>query len=446
MMSHGGTVNKAQIGIGYLEKLTPWNGRGGFALEGVIKVLKRLGDPQDSYPTVHIAGTNGKGSVSSGISSILGAAGYRVGLNSSPHLQSINERITIDGLPIDLIALGEFCHDIRTAADKDLVELSFHEAITAVSFLAFREIGVEWAVVEVGLGGRLDASNVISRPSATAIVTIDYDHQAILGNTLGEIAREKAGIIKPGCPVVSGFLPQEAEKVVHRVAKGVRHYRFGTDYGFAPVMDGSGRTFGYWGKDFPITPMSRFDFTSPLPGIHQGHNLAVAATLGLVIGMNESAVKRGLEGVYWPARLERLDVEGVPLLMDCAHNTAGIKAFLEYVRSQEAKPIDLTFGVLDTKNWVEMIQLLAPHIGHWRLVLPESERALPLELVREQIAVSGSDVRVSSYGSNYDHLLRDLLDNSAEGVRYITGSMYMVGKIRDMLALPVKPLWNKVCL
>lgn len=446
MMSHGGTVNKAQIGIGYLQKLTPWNGRGGFALEGIIKVLKRLGDPQDSYPTVHIAGTNGKGSVSSGISSILGAAGYRVGLNSSPHLQSINERITIDGLPIDLTALGEFCHDIRTAADKDLVELSFHEAITAVSFLAFREIGVEWAVVEVGLGGRLDASNVISRPSATAIVTIDYDHQAILGNTLGEIAREKAGIIKPGCPVVSGFLPPEAEKVVHRVAKGVRHYRFGTDYGFAPVMDGSGRTFGYWGKDFPITPMSRFDFTSPLPGIHQGHNLAVAATLGLVIGMNESAVKRGLEGVYWPARLERLDVEGVPLLMDCAHNTAGITAFLEYVRSQEAKPIDLTFGVLDTKNWVEMIQLLAPHIGHWRLVLPESERALPLEQVREQITVSGSDVRVSSYGSNYDLLLRDLLDNSTEGVRYITGSMYMVGKIRDMLALPVKPLWNKARL
>ena len=199
MVSHGGTVNKAQIGIAYLEKLTPWNGRGGFALEGIVKVLKRLGDPQDSYPTIHIAGTNGKGSVSSGISSILGAAGYRVGLNSSPHLQSLNERIAIDGLPIDSTALGEFCHDVRVAANRDLVELSFHEAITVVSFLAFREIGVEWAVVEVGLGGRLDASNVISRPAATAIVTIDYDHQAILGNTLAEIAAEKAGIIKQGC-------------------------------------------------------------------------------------------------------------------------------------------------------------------------------------------------------------------------------------------------------
>ena len=442
-MSHGGTVNKAQLGIGYLEKLTPWNGRGGFALEGIIKVLRRLGDPQDSYPTIHIAGTNGKGSVSSSVASILGAAGYRVGLNSSPHLQSLSERITIDGLPIDTIALGEFCHDIRAAADRELVELSFHEAITAVSFLAFREIGVEWSVIEVGLGGRLDASNVISRPAATAIVTIDYDHQAILGSTLTEIAGEKAGIIKPGCPVVSGFLPPEAEKVVNRKASGVRHYRFGTEYGVAPVQDGSGSTFGYWGKDFPVTPMSRFNFTSPLPGSHQGHNLAVAATLGLVVGMDEAAVKRGLEGVYWPARLESIEVEGVSLLMDCAHNTAGIRAFLDYVRSKECHPIDLTFGVLDTKNWIEMIKLLAPYVGHWRLVLPDSDHALPLEQVREQIQLSGSDVRISSYGSNYERLLRELLDNSLGGIRYITGSMYMVGKMREILSLPVKPLWLK---
>ena len=235
----------------------------------------------------------------------------------------------------------------------------------------------------------------------------------------------------------------EAEKVVHRKAMGVRHYRFGTDYGVAPIQDTTGRTFGYWGKDFPVTQMSRFNFTSPLPGNHQGHNLAVAATLGLVVGMDETSVKRGLEGVFWPARLEQMEVEGIPLLMDCAHNTAGIRAFLEYVCSKKTKPIDLTFGVLDTKNWAEMIQVLAPYVGHWRLVLPASERALPLEQVREQIMVSGSDVKISSYGSNYELLIRDLLDNSSEGVRYITGSMYMVGKIRDILGLPVKPLWNK---
>jgi dihydrofolate synthase/folylpolyglutamate synthase len=444
MVSHGGTVNKARLGIDYLNNLTLWNGRGGFALEGIIRVLKRLGDPQDSYPTVHIAGTNGKGSVSCAVSSILGAAGYRVGLNTSPHLQLFNERIVIDGFPIDDQSLGEFCYDIRSAAAKELVELSFHEAITAVSFLAFREIGVDWGVIEVGLGGRLDASNVISRPAATAIVTIDYDHQAILGNTLGEIAAEKAGIIKPGSPLISGCLPQEAERVVHRKADVTKHYRFATEYGVAPTPDLGGNTFGYWGKDFPISPMTTFNFTSPLPGFHQGHNLAVAATVALAIGMTPENVKEGIEGLYWPGRLEHLDVDGAPIVMDCAHNQAGIRAFTEYLSRQHASGIDLTFGVLDTKNWREMITMLAPYVRHWRLIKPDSERALPLELVSAQIALSGSDIRISSYQSDYDSLARDLVRDREEDTRYVTGSMYMIGRLRNALGVPLKPLWKRL--
>ena len=177
-------MNTVRSGLEYLSKLTPWNGRGGFALEYITKVLERLGNPQDSLPSIHIAGTNGKGSVSSAVSSILAASGYRVGLNTSPHLEQMNERLVVDGLSVSDEFLGEFAFAVRNAAQRALVELSFHEAITAIAFLGFREIGVEWMVMEVGLGGRLDASNVISRPAATAIVTIDYDHQAILGNTL----------------------------------------------------------------------------------------------------------------------------------------------------------------------------------------------------------------------------------------------------------------------
>ena len=442
MVSHGGTVNKARFGIDYLNNLTPWNGRRGFALEGIIRVLKRLGDPQDSYPTVHIAGTNGKGSVSCAIASILGAAGYRVGLNTSPHLQLFNERIVIDGLPIDDQSLGEFCYDIRSAASKELVELSFHEAITAVSFLAFREVGVDWGVIEVGLGGRLDASNVISRPAATAIVTIDYDHQAILGNTLGEIAAEKAGIIKPGSPLISGCLPLEAERVVNRKAGVTKHYRFATDYGVAQTSDPGGSTFGYWGKDFPISPIETFDFTSPLPGMHQGHNLAVAATVGLAIGLTPAVVKRGLEGVRWPGRLEHLVIDGAPILMDCAHNQAGIRAFIEYLLHRNEGRIDLTFGVLDTKSWKEMIAMLAPHVNHWRLIKPDSDRALPLDLVSGQIHLSGSDVKISVYGGDYDALVRDLVGTGDGETRYVTGSMYMIGRLRNTLGVPLKPLWN----
>lgn len=442
MVSHGGTVNKAQFGIDYLNTLTPWNGRGGFSLDGIIRVLKRLGDPQDSYPTVHVAGTNGKGSVSCAVSSILGASGYRVGLNTSPHLQVFNERIVIDGSPIDDQSLGEFCYDIRGAAAKEFVELSFHEAITAVSFLAFREIGVDWGVVEVGLGGRLDASNVISRPAATAIVTVDYDHQAILGNTLGEIAAEKAGIIKAGSPLISGCLPPEAERVVHQRAAGTKHYRFATEYGVAQTPEGGGDTFGYWGKDFPISPMVTLDFISPLTGVHQGHNLAVAATVGLAVGMKPENVKRGIEGLYWPGRLEQLEVDGASILMDCAHNQAGIRAFIEYLSRRNARRIDLTFGVLDTKNWREMVTTLAPYVCHWRLIKPDSERALPLEAVSEQIELSGSDVRISAYGGDYDALVRDLVGAGDGETRYVTGSMYMIGRLRNILGVPLKPLWK----
>ncbi len=436
-------MNKSHIGMEYLARLTPWNGRGGFALEAIIKVLRRLDDPQESLPIVHIAGTNGKGSVSSAVASILGSAGYRVGLNSSPHLQSLNERIAIDGMPLEDKALGELCYDIRTAADREMVELSFHEAITAAAFLAFRELGVEWGVVEVGLGGRLDASNVISRPAATSIVTIDFDHQAILGNTLAAIAGEKAGIIKPGAPLVSGFLPLEADRVVCQKARGVKHYRFGTDFGCAPIEGESRHTFGYWGKDFPASKLSRFEFTSPLAGLHQGHNLSVAATIGLAIGMSEESVKGGISDVYWPARMEVVRVEGTELFMDCAHNPAGIRALIDHLRRDNQRAIDLTFGVLDTKNWQEMIQLLAPYVGHWRIILPESERAMPLERVREEISLSGNEVKISIYQKDYELLVRELLDSSHEGTRYITGSMYMVGKIRNMLALPWKPLWKK---
>jgi len=441
-VSHGGTVNKAQTGLSYLKTLTPWNGRGGFALEGIVKVLKRLGDPQDSYPTVHIAGTNGKGSVSSAVAAVLGAAGYRVGLNSSPHLQIFNERIVIDGLPINDQSLGEFCYDIRSATSKELVELSFHEAITAVTFLAFREIGVDWGVIEVGLGGRLDASNVISRPAATAIVTIDYDHQAILGDTLAEIAAEKAGIIKVGSPLISGLLPPEAERVVAAKGKVTKHYRYQTDYGVAPAASGSANTFGYWGKDFPIAPMASFDFTSPLAGIHQGHNLSVAATIGLAVGMKPEIVKQGIEGVYWPGRLERVSIDGSSIVMDCAHNQAGIRAFIDYLVRTQTGLIDLTFGVLDTKNWKEMIGMLSPYVCHWRLIKPDSERALPLGQVEEEIRLSGNDVRISSYGSDYEGLARDIIRSSDSDTYFVTGSMYMIGKLRSVLGLPIKPIWK----
>jgi len=403
--------------------------------------MKRLGDPQDRVPSVHIAGTNGKGSVSAATASILGACGYRVGLNISPHLEKLNERIVIDGSPCSDEFLGEFAYSVRQAANREGVELSFHEAITAIAFLGLFEFGVEWSVIEVGLGGRLDASNVISRPAATAIVTISFDHQAILGDTLAKIAAEKAGIIKPGTPLITGLLGKDADRVISRMAANVRHYKFGRDYDARLVDRPGGRTIEYWGKEFIEGKDLSFEFSSSLTGDHQAHNMSLAATIGLVLGLPSKQVKEGIEGVFWPGRLEQVAVSGLQLVLDCAHNQAGIDSFISFLESRNARGIDLTFGVLDTKNWREMVGRLAPYVATWRLVRPGSERALDQQLLAEEIRVSSTGVRVECYGDDYERCLRELFGQCTGGDAYITGSMYMVGRMREMLSIPIKSLW-----
>lgn len=443
-------MNKVQLGLAYLKGLRPWNGRGGFSLDELVAVLRRLGDPQDRVPTVHIAGTNGKGSVSAAVASILGSSGCKVGLNISPHLQKLNERIVIDGFSCSDEFLGEFAYAVKQAAARELVELSFHEAITAIAFLGLFEYGVEWSVIEVGLGGRLDASNVISRPVATAIVTISFDHQAILGDTLGKIAAEKAGIIKRGSPLITGILGKEADSVVSNLAADVPHFKFGRDFDARVVEDSNGgKCIEYWGKEFLGGKNIGFNFKPGLSGIHQAHNLSVAASIGLALGINKDTVKAGIEGVFWPGRLEQVNVSGLNLVLDCAHNPAGIDSFISFLESTGAREIDLTFGVLDTKSWQEMVKKLSPYVKTWRLLRPDSERALPLEQIRQELAVSGigvrntSDVRVEVYGDDYERCLRDLLSGSEGPTSFITGSMYMVGRLREMLSIPERPIWIK---
>lgn len=440
-MSHGGTVNRVKTGFEYLSNLRPWNGGGDFSLAAISQVMNRLDNPQDKVPTVHVAGTNGKGSVSAATASILGKCGYKVGMNISPHLQKINERIVIDGLSCTDDFIGEFAYSVKQAAHKDLVDLSFHEAITAVAFLGLCEIGVEWSVIEVGLGGRLDASNVISRPAATAIVTISFDHQAILGDTLGQIAAEKAGIIKRGSPLITGVLGKEADSVISKMASGVQHYKFGRDFD-ARFKDG-GKCIEYWGKSFPGGSNISFDFTQGLPGAHQGHNLSVAASIGLALGLPIPAIKAGIEGVFWPGRLEDVEVSGFKLVLDCAHNPAGIESFISFLESRQARGIDLTFGVLDTKNWQEMVKKLSPYVKTWRLLTPDSERALPLETLSKELQASCSGVRIEAYGNDYERCLRDILSQAESGSAYITGSMYMLGRLREMLCVPERPLWTR---
>jgi len=404
--------------------------------------MDRLDNPQDDIRTVHIAGTNGKGSVSATISSILAAAGYRVGLNTSPHLIRLNERLVIDGLPASDEFLGEMAFEIRNAVEKCGKELSFHEAITAIAFLGFREIEVDWGIFEVGLGGRLDASNIIKRPAATVLVTVDYDHQHILGNSLDQIALEKAGILKAGVPHISGTLPNEAFEVVVKRAQQLNlpHYIFGKD--FKVLYEVSNREFNLlYSTTLGARPTQSMQIAPALSGEHQIHNMAVAAMTASVLGIRPEACQRGVKDVFWPARLEWIDYNKKRFLLDCGHNPAGITAVRNYLVANDLSGIDITFGVLDTKNWQAMVLTLGPVAKTWRLLLPSSDRALPQAILRDFIYKTWPKAKIESYDSNYKEWLQRIMDSDVES-SLVVGSIYMVGHVREMLEPPLKPLWK----
>src|SRR5580704_14210234 len=245
-------------------------------LDRVRDALAALGDPHLGLAAVHVAGSNGKGSTSAMVASIARAAGLRAGLYTSPHLCRFAERIGIDGRPIED---APFERSLAAVLDRCRPDLTFFESLTVAAFLAFREAAVDVAAIEVGLGGRLDATNVLEAPLATAITSISLEHTAVLGDTLAAIAREKAGILKPGAPVVLGALPAEADRAIVEVAAQV---------GAGPI-------------ERPLVPPC----PPSLAGPHQARNAAVAAALGRHLGarfpgVGEAAIRRGLEETRWP--------------------------------------------------------------------------------------------------------------------------------------------------
>lgn len=327
-----------------------------FKLERVALALRRLGDPQRAYPVLHVAGTNGKGSVTAMLDACLGAAGYAVGRYTSPHLVELGERITVGGMAMAREALVAMADEVRAETLARGIGLTFFEILTVMAFLHFARAGVEVAVVEVGLGGRLDATNVVD-PLAAVVTTIGRDHTQWLGESLGEIAFEKGGIIKAGRPVVLGRIDGEAAAVLLRLARerrapllaAVRDYR--ASGGERMTFDG----VGWHLRDLQVG----------LRGAHQGDNAATAiATLGAVrasLPVAEGALRRGLAAVRWPGRLEVID--RAPLtIVDGAHNADGIAALVaELPRLSGGRPLDLLFAVMGDKDWAGMVAQLAPH-------------------------------------------------------------------------------------
>jgi dihydrofolate synthase/folylpolyglutamate synthase len=321
-----------------------------FGLGNISALAESLGHPELSFPTIHIAGTNGKGSVTAMIDAALRAAGYHSARYTSPHLLDITERFVIDGQPVTAAAFTAAAEKIRAAAEH-LVDAgvlpappTFFEATTAIAFELFRQAAVDVAVIEVGLGGRLDATNIV-RPIATAITSIALDHEQYLGRTLEAIAREKAGIIKPAVPVVVGAMAPEARAVIDAVA---------AEQG-APIVR----------ADDEAAMAAYRDVKLALPGRHQAANAAVAVRLLETLPARGFAVSReaivaGLERVSWPGRLEaRRWPDGRELLLDAAHNPDGAAALAAFLHEDGVRR-PIVFAAMRDKDVHGMLRALAP--------------------------------------------------------------------------------------
>jgi dihydrofolate synthase/folylpolyglutamate synthase len=350
-----------------------------FGLENISAIVARLGHPERAFRSVHIAGTNGKGSVTAMIDAALRAAGHRSARYTSPHLVDLSERFVIDGRAVAKSVLTSTVEEVRDAidglrADGGLeVQPTFFEVTTAVAFALFRQAGVEIAVLEVGLGGRLDATNVVAPPEllATAITSIAFDHQLYLGTSLHDIALEKAGIIKPGVPVVVGPLDPDAAAAIDDVA---------ASRGAAVIRTRAGECDG---------------MTIGLAGVHQRANAAVAVrVLQIVeaggIAVPAHAVAAGLVNPQWPGRLDRRRLaDGRELLLDAAHNPAGAASLASYLAAEGGDPRPLVFAAMRDKDVGGMFAALLPAVG--RLIITRASNARsadPDALARQARAIA----------------------------------------------------------
>jgi dihydrofolate synthase/folylpolyglutamate synthase len=389
-------------------------------LDNIRALLAALGHPERAWKSIHIAGTNGKGSVAAMVERGLRAAGLTTGRYTSPHLDRIEERVAINGQPVDRATFEAVtvhvldAIDAATATGALRVPPTFFEVSTAIAFEIFKRAGVDVAVVEVGLGGRYDATNVLT-PSITAITSIAFDHERHLGTTLSEIAFEKAGIAKPGVPLVIGRLPPEAAARIARVAREVE----------APLFDAHATT-----TDRKYPPL-----TLSLAGRHQLENAAVAVAIlerwsTSVSYISTEAIVTGLTECEWPARLEWLRVApNGELLIDAAHNPAGAAALASYLEDTGSKKLPIVFAAMADKDLPKMIGALAPVASAFiATTVPHARARTADQLAAEIRRLTPVPVEAAE---SPDAAVHRALGQSKRAVA--CGSIYMVGPLRARL-------------
>jgi dihydrofolate synthase / folylpolyglutamate synthase len=383
-------------------------------LERITTLLGALGDPHRACRWVHVAGTNGKGSTCAMIEAGLRAAGVRTGLYISPHLMEPTERIQILGHEVSQDQFASAFARVHETAERMLAsrELDMHptyfETVTAMAFVMFADAKLDTVVLEVGLGGRLDATNVVT-PVLSVITPIDYDHQIFLGDTIEQIAAEKAGILKPGVPAVFAEQRPEAEAVLR--AKAQAAYTLSRDW---PVTD---LAIDSRGSRFRVRGIQ---VVCPLAGEHQVENARVAAIALAELGVSPV----GIAATHWPARLELVS-ERPDIIIDGAHNPAGVRALVTYIRRFYAgRRIWIVYGALGDKAVAEMTSILFPLANRLILTAPANSRAMP----PEDMHAAGARITHS-----IGEAIALLADAAPDDVIFITGSLYLAGAARGLL-------------
>lgn len=391
-------------------------------LDRMVLVSEAMRHPERKYRVVHVAGTNGKGSTSAMIAAGLQAAGNRVGLFTSPHLVEPTERIVIDGRAVTAAEFAEAFAAVHRVAERmmDAGTLDAHptyfETVTLMAFWWFAKQEVDWAVIEVGLGGRLDATNIVT-PQLCVITPVDYDHEAWLGKSLDAIAFEKAGILKAGVPAVMAPQRPVPRDVIVKRAETV----------FAPVLDSAAwpvaeLEIGAHGSRF-VTAGLRID--CPLAGEHQVENARTAAVALNALNVMPEHIRAGIAATRWPGRLEMVS-EMPEIWLDGAHNPAGARALAAYIgRFHAGRRVGLIYGAMRDKSVEEIVGVLFPLADELIVTAPDQTRALRAEAILEMEphgnARIAADVRAAL-----------AMERSCE-VLFLTGSLYLVGEARAIL-------------
>lgn len=426
-----------QEALAYINDKDKYGSRLG--LNSIGRLLELLGNPQDELRCIHVAGTNGKGSTSSYLAHCLQEAAYKVGLFTSPYLERFNERMQINGLDIPDEDLARITDIVRTKANIMVSEGLEHpttfEIVTAIAFVYYMEEKTDYVVLEVGLGGRFDSTNIIKTSIASVITTLDYDHVEILGDTLGKIAYQKAGIIKKDGIVISYPQEEEALLVLKEVSREMNAEFYLTPIENILIKEETefGSSFDYYYKGSPLK-----DIKISMIGEYQIYNAAMAITTLLILrdkgllNITDEDIYRGLLKTKWVGRLEVLRRKPT-FLIDGAHNLQGIKQLTKALQLFKYKRLILGIGILQDKDYEHMIALLAPLAD--KVIVTEVN--MPRKLKAEELAL---EVRKYSQEIYIEENIKEAINKSLEladeqDLIVFCGSLYLIGEVRTLVNL-----------